>query len=167
MEVKQLKVVFFDLGDTLVEKDPSSPGELKFRWLSGARNTLLALAGAGLRVGLISNTGTFGRDDLSRALPADFRWSLFDAHLVLLSSEVKLLKPDLRIFRLALRRSQEHDNPEEALRTNPQQCLFCGESIVETLAAQLVGIRAARMLSGVQSDVGGLVDKLREARLLP
>ena len=164
MQVTPLKAVFFDLGDTLVEADPASPG--KFRWLPGARDTLLVLAAAGLRVGLISNTGLLGPDALLARLPADFGWGLFDPHLVLLSSEVGLTKPDLRIFRLALKRAQEHDDEAETLRIDPPETLFCGESLVETLAAQRGGMRAARILSGADSEIGGLGDRLRSAGLL-
>ena len=120
--VTRLKAVFFDLGDTLVEEDPSPVAERAYRWLPGARATLQELAEAGLRVGLISNTGSFDRDDLGRILPVDFQWSLFDPHLVLLSSEVDLDKPDPRIFRLALQQVQQHDDPAETLRTDPSQC---------------------------------------------
>ncbi len=167
METATIQVLFFDLGDTLVEADRSSPGELRFRWLPGARETLVELAAAGLRLGLISNTGSFGRDDLLAMLPADFEWSLFDAPLVVLSSEVGLEKPDLRIFRLALQRAQEHDDPEQTLGIDPPDCLFCGEALGETLAAQRVGMRAARVLAGAESEIGGLGDRLRQAGWIP
>jgi len=172
MDPTPLRVVFFDLGDTLVERDPDALPDLRFRWLSGAEAALAALRQSGLAIGVISNTGSLSRDQLQALMPAGFEWSLFDADLVLLSSEAGIEKPDSRLFRLALSRAMTATISGMSLRVDPAECLFCGESMVETLVAQQVGMRAARVQRGAAdvgaelTDVGHLADRLRDAGLI-
>src|SRR5262245_12714253 len=125
-QASSIEVIFFDLGDTLVST-------AERRWLPGAKELLGALRGRGLRRGVISNTGALNRDQLKPLLPADFAWSLFDADLVLLSSEVGVAKPSPRIFEAAATRAGGAGN-----------CLFCTEDLTDTLVAQQVGLRAGR-----------------------
>jgi FMN phosphatase YigB (HAD superfamily) len=96
-------------------------------------------------------------------LPPDFVWDLFDAHAILLSSEVGIEKPDVRIFRLAICRAQQPPDAETALRIGPRECLFCGESLMETLVAQQAGMAAAWIGSAGRTTVNGLIDHLVEA----
>jgi putative hydrolase of the HAD superfamily len=122
----QTKVVFFDIGDTLVSKK---------KWLSGAKELISHLKSKRIRIGLISNTGNLSRDELEKLLPSDFEFELFEEGLVLLSSEVGVEKPDLSIFLLAIQHAT----------VSPWETLFVGESLTEVLAAQNSGMHAIRI----------------------
>lgn len=156
------RVVFFDLGDTLVRQVGASPAALDFAWVSGAREALAGLQERGLRLGLISNTGTLQRPDLARMLPADFDFARFEDALVLLSAEVGIAKPDVRIFELALERAQSRD----AGPVDPAACLYCGEDARESLVAQRAGMRSLRVDGAAGSEIGRLVETLIAAGML-
>lgn len=127
---KSIKVVFFDLGDTLV----ISNDEQK-EWIPGAREVLKRLSADDVRIGVISNTGPYSRKELMKYLPEDFDFGAFDERLIVLSSEVGISKPDLGIFRLALQRAE----------VSPPESLYVGEKLSETLVAQRSGMKAARV----------------------
>jgi len=158
-----IRAVFFDLGDTLVESTGVPPPEPGFRWLPGARECLVNLRERGRQVGLLSNTGSLDRPTLKSMLPHDFEWDLFDENTVILSSEVGIEKPDVRIFRLALCRAQESLDRAAAWRIGPGECLFCGESLIETLIAQQAGMVVAWMGNTGRTAIAGLVDHLVDA----
>ena len=120
-------VVFFDLGKTLVTSSRA--------WMPGAQEALAQLHQAGVHLGIISNTDGLDRQALLALLPVDFDVGLFDEHLVLLSSEVGHKKPELTIFRMAVERAG----------VAPTPCLFCTDDLLEALAAQQTGMRAARV----------------------
>lgn len=120
------KVVFFDIGNTLISKK---------QWLPGAKEIVAALREKEIRVGIMSNTGNLDREALEKLLPDDFDFAMFDEHLTLLSSEVGVEKPKLGIFLLAI----EHAG------VSPWETMFVGESLTETLAAQKAGMKAARI----------------------
>ena len=161
-----LRIIFFDLGDTLVRKISASPSGVRFGWVPGAKNLLERLQRADLSLGLISNTGDLKRIQLIRMLPPDFRFDFFEANLVLLSSEVEWEKPDPRIFRLAVNRAQNHINPDFKMQIDPQECLFVGESLKEVLVAQQIGMVGARVRETPQPDIRDLNDVLRKCGLL-
>jgi len=148
MSSETISVVFFDLGDTLV-----SPSR---EWIPGAKNVLSTLRAKGIRLGLISNTGTLSRTQLLQLLPNDFDLTVFDSELILLSSEVGVEKPTVTIFRLAVERSG----------SQASRCLFCTESLVDTLAAQQVGMRVARLQKPPASDLQELIDGLTQVGML-
>lgn len=139
-----VEVVFFDLGQTLVR----SGGGVA--WIPGAAEALRSLHDGGARLGILSNTGTLSRADLGPLLPADFPWSLFEDDLVLLSAEVGLSKPDLRIFLEAVRRAA----------APPSHCLFCTEDLVDALQAQRAGMRALRVGEPATNGLSELGDAL-------
>src|SRR5262245_14060511 len=143
-----IDVIFFDLGDTLVGTNRT--------FLPGARAVLADLRGRGIRLGVLSNTGDMPRAALTSLLPPDFDWAAFEPALVLLSSEVGLEKPSLEIFKLAVTRATV-----EAAR-----CLYCSENAVETLVAQLAGMRAARLQKPPHSDLTELIATLTSAGYL-
>jgi len=127
---KRISVVFFDLGDTLVT------GETRPKtWIPGANAVLEGLRDKGVRIGVISNTGELTRSELLEILPPDFDFGLFEEALVVLSSEVQVSKPDPEIFLEAVKRAG----------VTAGETLFVGESLEETLAAQGVGMKAARV----------------------
>jgi len=121
-----IKVVFFDIGNTLISEK---------KWLPGVREFVAKLKTKQIRVGLISNTGRMNREELSGLLPEDFMFDDFEEGIVLLSSEVGIEKPARAIFSLAV----QHAN------VSPWESMFVGESLIETVAAQSSGMRAARI----------------------
>ncbi len=122
-----IKVVYFDIGDTLVTGKA---------WLPGAQALLGHLRDKGMRIGLISNTGELSRDELaSEYLPADFDFGWFDEEIVLLSSEVGVEKPALSMFTMAVNHAD----------VSPWETLFVAETLEETWAAQQAGMQALRI----------------------
>src|SRR5262249_23441719 len=136
-----------DLGDTLVTQSTE--------WVAGAKATLAAAQNKGIRLGIISNTGNLPRNKVLDLLPGDFDFSDFEAGLVILSSEVGHEKPAKEIFELAVTKAGNDSS----------DCLYCSESLVETLAAQRVGMRAARVLAS-DADIKMLIPRLIAAGLL-
>ena len=118
--------VLFDIGKTLVRDSA---------WLPGSRACIDTLRLQGVRLGIISNTGSMTRSELAALLPDDFDFGQVHSSIVLLSSEVGLEKPDPRIFLHAI----------DASASAPQECVFVGEDLEETWVAQAVGIRAIRV----------------------
>lgn len=124
--------------------------------MPGALEALAELRRRRVRLGIISNTGGMTRRAIIETLPRDFDLGAFEAGLVIFSSEVGVEKPDPHIFRLAVERT--------ALPA--EECLFCTENLLHTLAAQQAGMRAARVLPPPGSDVGTLVRDLAASGLL-
>lgn len=143
----KIRAVLFDLGDTLV---------VGTKWVPGAEATLVALRGAGVRVGIISNTGTLTRHELLAELPATFTFDAFEPELVILSAEVGIEKPALAIFRLAVERVQA---PAAAV-------LFVTETALHALAAQRVGLRALRLWPPTGGDIRDLPQLLADVEAL-
>jgi putative hydrolase of the HAD superfamily len=165
MDAAHLKTLFFDLGDTLVRQVTITP--LRFDWIPGAADLLRRLRLAQVPLGLISNSGNLTRAQLLAMLPSDFSFDLFETDLVLLSSEVNIEKPDLRIFRLAMSRAQNSDKPRLSLQIDPHHCLFVGESLKEVIAAQQVGMLGACVQRASESArIGNLDTILTEQGLL-
>ncbi|MDQ6788650.1 MAG: HAD-IA family hydrolase [Acidobacteriota bacterium] len=137
---KFIKVIFFDLGETLVTADR--------QWMTGAQATLAALREKGLRLGIISNTGNLKRAQLVEKLPPDFDFGDFEENLVILSSEVKVEKPDLKIFRLALKKAG----------ADATECLFCTEEPTHIAAAKKAGFKTIQISS--PADIADLTGNL-------
>ena len=145
-----VKVLFLDLGDTLVKKG----GGARYDWVEGAKAILPQLKTHQVRMGILSNTGTLTRSELLAIMPADFDLSFFEDDLIILSNEVGVEKPHLAIFTYAIKRAA----------IDPKHCVFCTESLRDVLACQLVGMRAAWVLTG---QVGEFANELIDSRLLP
>lgn len=160
------RVIFFDIGDTLVRRVAASPSGEQFTWIPGAKDTLKAVRDAGLRLGLLSNTGPLTRNQLLARLPNDFDFGFFDQTLVVLSSEVGLEKPDPRIFRLAVNLAQQLPFEGVNLQIDAWHCLFCGESLAECLIAQQVGMTAVRLNFQPAPEISTLHDELKAAGLM-
>lgn len=166
MNQPSIRVVFFDLGDTLVRAASTTPAGTQFDWVAGAKDMLQVLGQSGLRLGILSNTGSLTRNQLAARLPSDFNFGLFDETLILLSSEIGLQKPDARIFRLAINRAQQLPDPARNLQFDAWNCLFCGESLSECLVAQRVGMTAARINLRPSPEISNLANQLRAAGLI-
>jgi FMN phosphatase YigB (HAD superfamily) len=179
------EVVFFDLGDTLV--DGKTTGYLG----TGRTWRTRSFASEGIAVGINiyqesrddnklyydskldgvcypafihqsarsawrTNTGNLTRLQLVAMLPPDFDLAQFEDHLIVCSSEVGVEKPGLEIFRLALARAS----------VEARKCLFCTEELLHTLAAQQVGMHVARLQTPPRSDVGSVPDLLKQLNRL-
>ena len=155
MAIGRFGVIFFDLGETLVTR---VPGAVRAAWVPGAQVALAQLAARGVRLGLISNTTGLSRAQVLDRLPTDFQFNQFESGLVILSSETAppVEKPDPEIFRRAV----------QAAHAPAGACLFCGESLIETLAAQKAGLRAARLIPPPNSDLSELVATLDQLSAL-
>jgi putative hydrolase of the HAD superfamily len=95
--------------------------------VDGAAQTLAALAGAGARLGVVSNSDGFCDRYLTRAGLREFLEVIVDSHLV------GVEKPDERIFRHAL----------AALDVPADRALFVGDRFdCDVLGAHAVGLRA-------------------------
>ena len=143
-----LKVIFFDLGETLVTKDK--------QLITGVNEMLADLRQKNIRLGIISNTGSLTQTEVVKTLPTNFNFGVFEQQLIILSSEVGFEKPDLQIFHLALAKTG----------VSAQECLFCTEDLVHTLVAQQIGFNTARVLPPPKSDIANLSKNLITARLL-
>jgi HAD superfamily hydrolase (TIGR01549 family) len=148
MSPSPLRVIFFDLGETLVTTTDR-------RWVAGAKEVLAALRARDIQLGVISNTGNLTREQLGSRLPADFDWAWFDSSLVILSSEVGAEKPSPEIFNLAATSAGGAAN-----------CLFCTEDLADTIAAQQVGMFVARLESPPRSDLRNLEKALMRGGLI-
>jgi len=142
-------VVFFDLGDTLVDRT--------HQWAPGAREVLRTLSDGGCRLGIISNTGDLGLPELLKELPEDFPVHLFEEQLLLLSSQEGVAKPALEIFRRAVSRAG----------VAASQCLFVTENALHVLAALQAGMHAVRVLPPPEADVHRIPQLLQELANLP
>lgn len=143
-----ISVAYFDLGETLVTQNR--------QWVEGAQATLEELRQRGLRLGIISDTGQFTRDELASRLPLDFDFGQFEEPLILLSSEVGVEKPELAIFLTAVQRA---DVP-------PSSVVFCTENGLHALAAQLIGIYTLCLHPPPKSDIGSVSKYLTELSLI-
>ena len=149
MPSSELRVLFFDLGETFVRTADRS-------W--GAGGTRSAHGGA-IR-------GPAARDHLEHRepdpaqlagrLPTDFDWAEFESSLVILSSEAGAEKPSPEIFRKAI----------AAAGVAPPECLFCTEDLTDTLAAQPAGELTARVQRPPHSDLGDLLKAATRTGLL-
>ncbi len=143
-----IRVIFFDLGDTLVTKNR--------QWIPNANATLAIFRQKGIRLGIISNTGDLPRPKILEMLPVDFDLQIFEPALIIFSSEVDVEKPDPQIFKLALSKAG----------IDAADCLFCTEELGHSLIAQGVGFKAARILPPPLMDIAHLSDILIETGLV-
>lgn len=144
-----IQVVFFDLGDTLVDVDAHV-------FLPGAKALVAQLRAKGTRLGIISNTGDLNRVQIAALLPPDFDWTRFEPGLVVFSSEIGVEKPTPAIFDAAVTKAG----------IAASLCLYCSENLIETLVAQKVGMRAARLQRPPQSDANALLTALIQTELV-
>jgi len=136
-----VSVIYFDLGNTLVERGPDGPRRV---WISGAPQVLTRLHEAGFRLGVLSNTGPLTWDEvLTTILPTDFDPTLFDPKLIVVSSAVGVPKPDPLIFQFAI--------TQTGLPAG--DILFVTETMDHVLAAQASGMRALWILEGGLSQM--------------
>jgi FMN phosphatase YigB (HAD superfamily) len=133
----EIEVVFFDIGDTLATASNDATGQLVLNVLPGVPEILDQLQQAGLRLGLISNTGSETTETMRRALADANLYPYFAAEpqLLIYSSVVHMKKDSPEIFRLACEQAGLADTPE--------RCVFVGESATERTFAFQAGLRVA------------------------
>lgn len=138
-----LKVVFFDLGDTLVEQDSGS-GLFVLR--AGAAEIVAQLQTLGIRIGIITNVpADWTLDDL-RAVMAEPEF-LDEFEVVVLSSEAPAPKPDPAIY---LHSQAQLTNPPQTY-----QAAFVTETlghIADSADNPTVGARSVGMVGIHLSD---------------
>jgi FMN phosphatase YigB (HAD superfamily) len=126
-----IEVVFFDIGGTLLERDPSSGAVRPFAssrgLLSAARDVL------GLRVGVITNLGRDLTDEQGLALLRGAGLAEFlDPSGFVSDRAAGAAKPDAAIYRFAAGR----------LGVAPGRCLYVGEDPAEVRGAEAAGMAA-------------------------
>ena len=126
MSAGKIKALFFDLGDTLVRRVSVTP--TRFDWIPGAEALVKRLRLSNLPLGLISNTGSLTRQQLLAMMPGGFQFDLFQAEMIVLSSEVSIEKPDPRIFRLAISRAQNSANAAIQLQLDAEKRMSDGQT---------------------------------------
>lgn len=125
-----IRVIFFDLGDTLVHvKDNHDPlGSLEV--IAFVPALLQQLKANGFRLGIISNTGENTKDVVDSALQSVGILQFFEDELRIYSADpdIKSEKPASRIFRKAAERA--------GLASAPERCLFVANEDEDRKAAQ-------------------------------
>ena len=155
-----IRVVFFDIGETLVRRNAAGKQVL----VSGVLEVIEHIREKGVLTGIISNTGEYTRQELSALLPAEFRFDFFEPELVLLSSELgaEIEKPGATIFAIAYERASRLTSS-----LSPANCLFCGESPIEILGAQIAGFTGARVLADEKgTELAHLMNELNQLGLV-
>jgi histidinol-phosphate phosphatase family protein len=135
-----VEAVLFDRDGTLVADVPANRDPDAVRPLAGAREAVLRLRAAGVRLGVVTNQdavgeGRLGADDL-RAVNAriDALVGPFDAWLVCPHAPgdgCACRKPAPGLVRRALR----------ALGVMPERCAFLGDTAADMAAARAAGVR--------------------------
>jgi FMN phosphatase YigB (HAD superfamily) len=151
MAPKPIGTVFFDLGDTLGTPELSPPPIhlVGFHVFPFVPDLLEQLRSGGLKLGIISNTGSDTGPKLDAILSIAGILASFNDTLRIYSADVGLTKADPAIFKLAAQRA---GSPEE-----PATCLFVGEDPQERATAASAGLRVCPhpLLAAEVIDGGG------------
>jgi len=130
--------VFFDIGNTLgaVHVEGFPPKLQTIRVYQYCREVLERLSGSGIRLGVISNTGSELREDLIRILGEAGVVDFFEPELFLFTSVEGVEKDSPDIFRRAINRaSRQHSGVPDSLR-----CIYVGEDAQERCFAIEAGM---------------------------
>ena len=127
-----LRVIFFDIGETLGQVAMSPDGRaLRLSLYPYVSPILTALRDGGLRLGVISNTGDRPQSEIDALLEEAGIASFFDRTLLLYSSVLGLEKNTPEIFRRAAEIAQEP----------AANCMFVGEASTERMHAAAAGLQ--------------------------
>lgn len=130
---EQVKVVFFDIGDTLgsVRLSPSRDRIERIEVFPEVPRVLRELnERPPTRLGIISNRGRVSEEDVKRALAECGLLDSFDPNLIIFGP-----KDSTEIFKRAASQAD--------LADAPQECLFVGESVDERDFASQAGMKTA------------------------
>lgn len=126
-----LRLVFFDLGDTLGVPQLSRQGRLAgFKVFDFAAPVLEELKSQGLRLGIISNTGDDDGTAVDRVLKAAKILDYFEVRVYSRDVALKKDSPDIFVQAAAL------------ANLEPRECVFVGEDSTERTFAVSAGMRA-------------------------
>jgi extracellular elastinolytic metalloproteinase len=153
-----VKIIFFDLGDTLGQAVLSPPPVhlVEFDVFPFVGDLLTRLRARGLRLGIISNTGNDSGAHVDSVLARVGILDHFDPALRIYSRDIGLKKDSPRIFLAAAARAgEEHD---------PASCLFVGEDVAERAHAAAAGLRVCPHPLLIESIIEAVVaDEARPA----
>jgi HAD superfamily hydrolase (TIGR01549 family) len=124
------RVVFFDIGDTL-GRAVEGGGALQLHPFATTVSLLQSFGAVlGLRLGIITNSGPFGPDDIRRMLERAGLANFFEPVLVVTSAEADAKKPEAKIYNIAAQRAGVPIG----------QCLYVGDAANEVEGAQRAGM---------------------------
>jgi bacterial leucyl aminopeptidase len=153
-----VKIIFFDLGDTLGQAVLSPPPVhlLEFDVFPFVGALLTRLRPRGLRLGIISNTGNDPGAHVDSVLANAAILDHFDPALRIYSQDIGLKKDSPQIFlAAAVRAGEEHD---------PASCLFVGEDVAERTHAAAAGLRVCPHPLLIESIIEAVIaDETRPA----
>jgi bacterial leucyl aminopeptidase len=130
-------VAFFDIGETLgsVRVSPPPYRLLGLDIYPYVPAILNQLRNNGVRIGVISNTGSETAEDMKNVLEECQLYGLFEPDLLIYSSVVGLEKNSPEVFKLAAQHA--------GFASTPEQCLFVGEDREERRYALEAGLQVA------------------------
>jgi leucyl aminopeptidase len=146
-----VKIIFFDLGDTLGQAVLSPPPVrlLEFDVFPFVGDLLTRLRARGLRLGIISNTGNDSGAHVDSVLGRAGILDHFDPALRIYSQDIGLKKDSPQIFLAATARAgEEHD---------PASCLFVGEDVAERAHAAAAGLQVCPHPLLIESIIEALI----------
>jgi extracellular elastinolytic metalloproteinase len=154
-----VKVIFFDLGDTLGQAvlSPLPAHLLEFNVFPFVGDLLTRLRGEGLRLGIISNTGSDSGAQVDSVLARAGILDHFEPALRIYSQDIGLKKDSPQIFLAAAARAgEEHDSAS---------CLFVGEDVVERAHAAAAGLQVCPHPLLIESIIKAVIaDEARPAQ---
>jgi extracellular elastinolytic metalloproteinase len=163
----RVKVIFFDLGDTLGQAVLSPPPVhlLEFDVFPFVGDLLTRLRAQGLRLGIISNTGDDSGAHVDSVLARADILDHFDLALRIYTQDIGLKKDSPQIFLAAAARAgEEHDSAS---------CLFVGEDVAERAYAAAAGLRVCphpllieSIIKAVIADEARPADQTRRADIV-
>lgn len=151
---QNVSVAFFDIGETLGTVSVAPSGiPISFDVYSHVPPILEYLKGAGIRIGVISNTGTHAGSLISTLLSKSVIWPYLSDDLLIFSADIGLEKNSPEIF---IRASQ-------LAKVDVQRCIYVGEDSWERMHAANAGMRVCPHPILVRDLING--DRLRFVRL--
>jgi FMN phosphatase YigB (HAD superfamily) len=146
----EVRVVFFDIGDTLGRPRFAEGRIASVEPLPGVLDTLNRLQAAGFRLGIISNTGAETKESMRRALEEGGLYRFFEAEpdLLIYSSVIGKTKDSPEIF--------VHACTAAGLGGEPERCLYVGEDEDERGVAVSAHLRVAASVAEVAEALSRL-----------
>jgi bacterial leucyl aminopeptidase len=150
MMLAEVRVIFFDIGDTLAKPRFAAGRLASLEPLPGVLDVLGRLQAARFRLGVISNTGTETSESMRKALEKGGLYRFFEAEpeLLVYSSVVGTTKDSPEIFRQACAAA--------GLGGEPERCLYVGEDEGERDVAVSAGLRVAASVAEVAAALDDL-----------
>jgi bacterial leucyl aminopeptidase len=150
MMLAEVRVVLFDIGDTLAKPRFVAGRLASLEPLPGVLEVLGRLQTAGFRLGVISNTGAETRESMRKALEEGGLYRFFEAEpeLLVYSSVVGTTKDSPEIFRRACTAA--------GLGGEPERCLYVGEDEAERGVAASAHLRVAASVAEVAEALSHL-----------